>query len=213
MVVTAVWAVLLAAIGMGAGPRIASAQSIYTCVDASKRTLTSDRPIPECRDREQKELNASGSVRRSVGPTLTAVEQAAQDEKRRAASLETARRNEEQRREKALLSRYPDKSAHDRVRAESLVHIADIIRGAAQQIEELRKQRKQLDAEMEFFKSNPAKAPPALRRQLEENESNVAIQKRFIGDQEGEKNRANARFDEELARLTPRWQASASVAR
>ncbi|WP_432214584.1 DUF4124 domain-containing protein, partial [Salmonella enterica] len=35
---------------------------IYTCVDAKGRKLTADRPILDCIDREQKELNASGQV-------------------------------------------------------------------------------------------------------------------------------------------------------
>ena len=47
---------------------------IYTCVDARGRKLTSDRPIPECNDREQKVLNPSGTVKSKLGPTLTAQE-------------------------------------------------------------------------------------------------------------------------------------------
>ena len=31
-------------------------QGIYTCTDAKGRKLTSDRPIPECHDREQRVL-------------------------------------------------------------------------------------------------------------------------------------------------------------
>eukprot|EP01036_Dinobryon_divergens_P002704 gene2704-3549_t len=47
---------------------------IFTCTDARGRTLTADRPIAECSDREQRELNPSGSVRRKVEPTYTARE-------------------------------------------------------------------------------------------------------------------------------------------
>ncbi len=198
---------------MAAWSLMVSAQSIYTCVDAKGRKITSDRPIPECMDREQKELNPSGSVRRSVGPTLSAVELAAQEENHRKAVAENVRRNEEKRRDKVLLARYPDRASHDRVRAESLVQIAEVIRTARQQIEDLRRQRRQIDAEMEFYKSNPAKAPAVLRRQIEDNIASIDAQQRFIGDQESEKNRVNARFDEELARLSPMWQASASAGR
>ena len=58
---------------------ITAAQSagIYTCVDAKGRKITSDRPIVDCIDREQVELNPSGTVRRKVGPSLTAQERAA----------------------------------------------------------------------------------------------------------------------------------------
>jgi hypothetical protein len=200
-------------VGMAAWSVLASAQSIYTCVDAKGRKITSDRPIPECVDREQRELNPSGSVRRSVGPTLSAAELASQEENHRKVVAENIRRNEDKRRDKVLLARYPDKAAHDRVRAESLVQIAEVIRTARQQIEDLRRQRRQIDVEMEFYKGNPAKAPATLRRQLEDNIASIDVQQRFIGDQESEKNRVNARFDEELARLNPMWQVSASAAR
>ena len=54
-----------------------NAQSIYTCVDKQGRKLTSDRPIPECIDREQRELGPSGTLRRVIGPTLTQQEREA----------------------------------------------------------------------------------------------------------------------------------------
>ena len=41
-----------------------SAGGIYTCVDAYGRRITSDRPIPECMDREQRQLSSSGVSRR-----------------------------------------------------------------------------------------------------------------------------------------------------
>lgn len=192
---------------------VAFAQGIFTCVDSHGRKITSDRPIPECNDREQRELNASGTVKRQIGPTLTAKEEAAQDEKAQAARIELNRQNEERRRDKVLLSRYPNATAHYRVRASSLVQIDEIIKSASKQVVELGLQRQKLDAEMEFYKSDPAKAPVALKRQIEENASNVAMQKRYVADQEAEKNRINARFDEELVKLKPMWTTSASAAR
>jgi len=58
---------------------------------------------------------------------------------------------------------------------------------------------------MAFYKKDPSKAPPPLKRRLEENESSVAIQKRFVADQEMEKKRVNQRFDEELVKLKQLW--------
>ena len=54
----------------GASVAAVAQPAIYSCVDGKGRRITSDRPIPECLDREQKELNPSGTVRRSVGPNL-----------------------------------------------------------------------------------------------------------------------------------------------
>jgi len=58
-------------------------QGIYTCTDAKGRKLTSDRPIPECADREQRVLNPSGTVKTIVGPSLTGPERAALEARQR----------------------------------------------------------------------------------------------------------------------------------
>jgi Domain of unknown function (DUF4124) len=196
---------------------IAVSQTIYKCVDAQGRKLTSDRPIPECADRDQQELSRSGVVKRTLAPVATAAEQAARAQAREVAAQkaaeELAARDEAVRRDKVLLSRYPDRAAHDRVRADSLAQYGMLIRAASQHVEELRNQRKRIDAELEFYKGNPAKVPSALKRQIEDSEAGLAAQRRYIADQESEKNRVNARFDAELAKLTPLWQASASAAR
>jgi hypothetical protein len=44
-----------------------------------------------------------------------------------------------------------------------------------------------------------------VRRQQEENIQSQAVQRRFIGEQEGEVKRVNARFDDELVRLRQLW--------
>ena len=48
----------------------ASAQGIYTCVDTRGRRLTSDRPIIECLDREQRVMNKDGSTRTVLPPSI-----------------------------------------------------------------------------------------------------------------------------------------------
>jgi hypothetical protein len=40
----------------------------------------------------------------------------------------------------------------------------------------------------------------------------MAVQKRFIGEQDAEIRRVNARFDEELTRLKPLWLAAQAPA-
>lgn len=183
----------------------AQAQSIYTCVDSRGRKLTSDRPIAECIDREQLELNSSGTVRRRIGPSLTAPEQAALEKKQREEALAKARIEEGKRRDRALLIRYPNKSVHDHERREALAQVDVVIEAARHRLVTLRKQRAEIDTELEFYKGDPARAPASLRRQLEDNTQATAIQNRFIADQEEEKRRINARFDEDLQRLRQLW--------
>jgi hypothetical protein len=183
----------------------AMAQGIYTCVDAQGRKLTSDRPIPECIDREQKLLNPSGTVKQKIGPTLTAAERAAQEAKEKQELEERNRVSEEHRRNKALLSRYPTRAAHDKERNDALAQISAVSKAATTRLVELAVQRKKLDDEMEFYKKDPKKAPEYLRRQVEENNQSAVVQKRFIAEQDEEVRRVNGRFDDELKRLRLLW--------
>jgi hypothetical protein len=178
---------------------------VYTCVDAKGRKLTADRPIPECTDREQKVLNPSGTVKTKVGPTLTAQERADQDLRDRKAAEELSRLAEEKRRDRALLTRYPNKGMHDKERSEALEQISVVIKAATTRLDELVKQRVSIEEEMEFYKKDPTKAPAYLKRQQEENSQSQAVQKRFISEQESEIRRVNVRFDDELVRLKQLW--------
>ena len=178
---------------------------IYTCIDARGRKLTSDRPIAECNDREQQVLNPSGTLKEKVAPPLTAQERADQEAKEKAALEERARISEEKRRDRALLIRYPSKAVHDKERAEALLQIGVVRKAAVNRVDELLHQRTEVAQEMEFYKKDPSKAPPSVRRQVDEVNHSLAVQGRFIADQDGELKRVNARFDDELARLQKLW--------
>lgn len=188
-------------------------QGIYTCIDAKGRRLTSDRPIAECTDREQKELTNTGTVKRVVKPVPTAEEAARLEEQRRKEEEERARQAEQKRRDRAMLARYPNRGAHDQERTESLAQVDAVMAAARRRVEELVSQRRKIDEELEFYRADPSKIPQALRRQVEENTNAIESQRRFIRGQEEEKRRINTRFDEELARLNVLWtQASGAPA-
>lgn len=182
-----------------------NAGGIYSCVDSKGRRLTSDRPIVDCLDREQNELGKSGTVRRVVPPSYTAQERAKLETQRKAEELEQARINEEKRRDKALLIRYPNQAVHDKERAEALKQIDDVIEAVKKRSTELTKQRRDIDLELEFYQNDASKAPLWLKRKIEDNAQQVVIQNRFLSDQAQEKQRINARFDEELVKLRGLW--------
>ncbi|MGK6308774.1 DUF4124 domain-containing protein [Variovorax sp. DT-64] len=199
----------LAAVGVVHAQQTAAGPGIYTCTDARGRTITADRPIPDCADREQRELSPSGGVRRKLEPTYTAREQAEREERERQAQLQAARLLEERRRERALLIRYPNPAAHDRERAEALVQIDAVITAARKRLSELAEERRKIDDELEFYARDVSKAPDSLRRKVDDNTKSMTVQNRFIADQDDEKKRVNARFDEERARLRPLWAGTA----
>jgi hypothetical protein len=192
-------------LGTGGWALSAQAQSIFTCTDGSGRRITSDRPIKECLDREQRELGSSGTVRRVVPPSYTAEERARIAAERRAEELEASRIAEERRRERALLVRYPHKAVHDKERADALSQVDDVMDAVRKREETLLAQRKDIDAELEFYQSDLAKAPTWLRRKIEDNTEQIQVQKRFLVEQAREKDRINARFDEELSKLRQLW--------
>ena len=189
----------------------ALSQSIYTCVDGKGRKITSDRPIAECTDRPQQELSATGTVRRVLGPTLTAQERALEEERDKLAAETRALAAEDKRRERALLLRYPSLQVHDRERALALAQVDEAVKASARRSVYLLEQRQQIYAELEFYKKDPSKVPGPLRRRLEENDNSSALQKRFVAEQDLEKRRVNTRFDEELGRLQRLWALTSAT--
>lgn len=180
-------------------------KGIYTCVDARGRTLTSDRPIAACLDREQKVLNSAGIVKRVVPPSYTAEERAVLDAKRRQEQAEIARVQEEKRRDRALLLRYPNLAMHTKEREDAISQIDEVIAAVRKRGDTLEEQRREIDAELEFYQNDVNKAPAWLKRRVEDNNEQVKIQQRFLIDQAQEKQRINARFDEELLKLRKLW--------
>lgn len=203
----AVAALLLAVAG------VSHAQSIYTCVDGNGRRITSDRPIAACLDREQQRLGKTGTVREVIPPSYTREERERLEAQRRAEAEKEARIQEEKRRDRALLVRYPNQAVHDKERQEALAQIDEVIAAVNKREVALVAQRKEIDSEFEFYSSDPNKAPMWLKRKREDNEKQTEVQKRFLADQMQEKQRVNARFDEELAKLKQLWAAQAAVSR
>ncbi len=204
---------LLASLGALACAQTGAAKTeIYSCTDKNGRRLTSDRPIPECIDREQRELSPTGTVRRVIGPTLTENERALQEVQKRKDLEERTRIAEERRRDRALLARYPDKATHDAERTASLALLDDAKVIAQKRIVELQERRIKIDEEMEFYRKDPTKAPMNLQRKVLENTEEIAEQQRFIANQDQEKARVHQRFDTELAQLKQLWASRSAPA-
>lgn len=185
---------------------------IYTCTDANGRKLNSDRPIAACRDREQTILNPSGTVKARLGPTPTAKELREIEAKAKAEQAEQARLEEEKRRDRALLTRYPNPEVHEKERADALMRVSQGRQMAVERIKTLQAQKAKLADEMAFYQKDPSRAPQKLRTQLTDVEQALAVQGRFQADKDAEVARVNARFDAEQQRLAPLWQLGAAPA-
>jgi hypothetical protein len=187
-----------------------TAAAIYSCKDARGHTITADRPIADCFDRAQRELSASGALRRTVGPATSAIEEDQRIERaRRAEALQQAN-SEERRRDRALLARYATPQAHARERAAALAQVDAVMDAARVHIDSLHAERRRIDEELAFY-SEPRKAPAALQRRLDDNIQAIAAQNRFLEEEGQSRRRIDARFDDEHARLAGLWKTSASA--
>ena len=84
----------------------AFAQRIYTCKDANGKTITSDRPLPECQGREGRELSKQGTTLRTIEGALTPEQIAVREKEAQKKREEDELRKDQLRRDKALLNTY-----------------------------------------------------------------------------------------------------------
>ncbi len=202
-------AVALAAWGTGSSAQVAKpgatkgSGAIFTCVSASGRKLTADRPISECLDREQRVLNSDGSLRTVLQPSLTADERAALEEVERRKQRERVAKLDAVRRDRNLLARYPSEPVHAKAREGALDTVRESIRSSEQRLADLQKERKPLAAETEFYKTKPV--PPKLKGQIDAIDVSIDAQRELVVNQQAELGRINGLYDAELARLRQLW--------
>ncbi|WP_184749434.1 DUF4124 domain-containing protein [Comamonas odontotermitis] len=178
--------------------------AVYSCVDATGRNLTADRPIAACADREQRVTMPGGAVR-IIGPTYSEREKAEQAAQSRKEAEERYRASDGKRRERALAVRFPNKAAHDAERAEAIEPLMTQIKIVQERKVSLLEDRKKIDAEMEFYKKDPSKAPQSLQSRLKYNREDLKEVDEQVVSINEEVKRTNQRFDEEAQTLKQYW--------
>jgi hypothetical protein len=202
---TACLPAVLLAIGASA-PAMAQTTApaqIFTCTNAAGKKLTSDRPIPECNDREQRVLNADGSVKRVQGPVQTADERTESEARAQKAALAESQRLEAIRRDRNLLARFPNEAAHRKARMAALDDVKGSLRISEARLAALALERKPLLDEAEFYVGKPL--PGKLKTQLDANDASVDAQRTLVQNQKLEVIRIDALYDAELSRLKLLW--------
>lgn len=185
---------------------VSMAQKIYKCIDLSGKSYLSDRFVVACQDKEQVILSSNGFIKERVLPAKTDSEKAElkiMKEKDLAIFLQ---KQEEQRRDKALLGRFPTKKDHDKD-YELLKNQIDAVRAIGQKrsgelaIEEVALKEKMKNKDL--YNS--------LIGQYEEVKRSIASQARYLFAQDQELERIRNKFTEEDARLTPLWNKSSTT--
>ena len=202
--------VLAVLAGWAAGVAVAQPQKqrafIFQC-ELNGKKVTSDRLIPECAGKEQRQLNPDGSLNRIVPPTPTADERADLEERARQAELDRVARNDAIRRDRNLMQRFPGEDEHGKARAKSLDDIRASARLSESRIALLLEEKKKLDLEREFYENDRVRKPLplALKQKIDANEAALAAQRSLAQTQDAEVVRINALYDAELARLRKLW--------
>lgn len=185
----------------------AQQRQVFTCINAQGRTLTSDRLIAECMDREQRVLARDGTLIRIVPPQLTAEERADKEARDQKAAAAKAAQAEAVRRDRSLAQRYPNEAAHAKAREKALDDVRSAIRISETRQQELERERKPLQQEAEFYQGKAM--PPKLKQQLDANEAATAAQRDIQKNQHAELERVTKLYDDELARLKRLWAGAA----
>jgi len=190
-------------------PLTVHAQKIYMCKDAAGKTLTSDRPIPECSG-NIKELDKQGIVRREIKPPPTAAEKEQmkkEEEQKKADDLAAAERK---RNDKAILSRFRNEEDIAVARKRNVDLMQDQIKRENTAIANLEKKRKDVEAQMPAAKGKK-NVEAALNKSIEEIDAAIKDSKKRVQDYEAEAAQINANYDQTLKRYRELTTAPAAA--
>jgi hypothetical protein len=205
----------LAVLGVQGVVPDASAQQagtrIYTCKDASGKTITSDRPLPECQGREGRVLSNQGTTLKTIEAPLTPEQQAVrevEEEKKKEAALKRA---EQLRKDKALLNTYQNLDDLESKRQRALLQVEREMKDAERRVSFLVKQEQEYKQEEEFYKKK--KMPVELKRKLDENEGALRAERLLLTSKKDEITQVNLKFDEDKKRYLELSGAAAKAAK
>ncbi len=133
------------------------AAAAYKCVDENGRTFFGDVPPAACAKVPIYEMDKSGIVLRKIEPTPTAQqvkERLEAQERRKEAERAAAA---QKRRDTALLNSYASASELDVARDRNIEPVNGRIAAARERIKELDKRERQLDDQIEFYRSGKSR--------------------------------------------------------
>lgn len=180
---------------------VSHAQKIYMCKDESGRTLTSDRPIPECDGRAIREFDKSGTIKHDIPPPPTAEQKRQmqiEEEKRRA---EAAAAEERKREDRAIRARYRSEEDIEAARKQSVEALQEQIKRDKAALANAEKQQKQVHAEADTYKQKNAPLPAGVKQRVEDADQAVEAVQKSIADRKAETGQVEARFDATLKRF------------
>lgn len=202
---------LLAAALLAVCAGVAQAQDFYKCVTPNGRRLGADRPPPECAGAPIEHYGPDGRHKGTINPPLTAEQRRRLDEAARRQRDEEEAKRDQRQRDRSLLATYRSLEEIEAARQRALRDRQVIIDRALKRFQELKRDRKKLDDETEFFTKRDL--PEKLKRALAANNESVKAQERIIADVKADMKRVNERFDAEARRFRELMERGSRPAR
>lgn len=178
------------------GPGVAQ---IYVCKDANGRTMTADRPIPECATRPMRELGSNGVLRREIPAPLTAAQREQQQRDNAKLQAEAEASLELRRRDTAILERFRSEVEIEAARKRAVIDVNEKIRQERGMLISAERQLKDALAEASLRTRNKV-VPPRLAQQVEQAQSAVSAEQSLMQAHQRELLRTDVWFDDTLKR-------------
>ena len=192
-------------------PVSAAAQGRVTfcCTGDGARQVCSDVLPRECYGRAHREIKAQGVGGRHVQAPPTAGQRAQTGAEANKAREEAARRQEQDRKNRALLATYSSEQDIDVARDRAIADIQKAIKASQDKLAELAEQRQMLDNEAEFFKKKTMPAP--LRTQIRDNDAEMKAQQEAVEAKQKEIDTVRTRYGEDKLRYRELTQKKAAA--
>ena len=178
----------------------------YKWVDDHGVVHYTDKMPPEAIDKGRVELNKQGIPVKKVDPAPSI-------EQRRAVQAEAERlketskeREATERRDRALLQSYTSESEIDLARSRALATIDSQLQSSQAYLAQLTRRRAELDSKKTALGDKPS--PPALERELESIQSELAKHEAFVSEKKQEVANVTARYDSDKQR----WRELRAIA-
>ncbi len=179
-------------------PALVHAQ-IYICKDANGRTLTSDRPIPECAARPMRELGSNGVTRREIAAPLTAAQKHQREVDNDRLHSESEAALEVRRRDLAMLERFRSETEINAARERAIEDIQENLKRETVTLALAEKNLKEAEQESDGRKGKKGVALLPTRR-FEDAKATVASENDLIRQQKSNLLKVDIWFDETLKR-------------
>lgn len=172
---------------------------IYSCKTPGGRTITSDRPIPECAKLPMRELRKDGAVKRTIAPPLTRSQREAAARQRLLDRAESMRRRQEQARDRALVTAYPTMDDLEHMRARQIGEVQTQIDGTYARMVQLHKRLRAAQASSRAYP--PGKAPGRVKQKIAQIASAILSEDALVKAHLNEQEQIRNRFNDDAARL------------